>query len=101
MICKAALEHALEDEGIAVTSNRVDADAELVLTGSTLTITEGPSDEIGKVILNFIVIVRVGSRGSEMFDYINAIRGDTAADVCKEMAEEVAEEVADAIEDAD
>jgi hypothetical protein len=99
-ICRVALEKALEeDEEFRVVTSRQGADAEIELTGSTLTITEGPADAIGRVILNYLVTVRDREYGRELFSHINSMRGDTAAEVCTLMAEEVTAAITEAKDD--
>lgn len=98
-LCLVALTHALQKEHFSVAGSRAKADAELVLTGSYVTITEGWASNIGETTLSYAVAVKDRS-GAVLWSMVADAEGDSIAEACMEAAEEIAEELEDARDDA-
>lgn len=97
-ICRAALAHELQEQDLHVTESRTKSDAEVVVAGNYLTITEGPSSKIGEVLLNYTATLK-DRTGRSRFTHVGDEWGDSAVDACQEAAEDIAEEISDAVDD--
>lgn len=97
-LCRLSLVQALHESDLHVTESRMRADAELLFAGNYLTITEGPSSDIGEVLLNYSATLK-DHDAKRQFIHIGDARGDSAVEACEEAAEDIADEMEDAIDE--
>jgi hypothetical protein len=100
-ICSGAIAVALQENDFKAASDSLDADAILALRGSSLTITQGRANEIGRTVLNYVATVELGNLGKVLFTAVGGARGDTAAEACNIAAEDIAGKLAEAKDDTD
>lgn len=100
-ICAGAIAVALQEHEFKSASDSLDADAVLALRGSSLTITQGRANEIGRTVLNYVATVEIGTLGKVLFTAVGGARGDTAAEACNIAAEDIATKLADAKDSTD
>lgn len=100
-ICSGAIAVALEERKFKSASDSLDADAVLALRGSSLTITQGRANEIGRTVLNYVATVEIGTLGKVLFTAVGGARGDTAAEACNLAAQDISDKLAEAKDNTD
>jgi hypothetical protein len=97
-LCKIAITEALNEAEFDVVTSGNRADAELVVTGGILTITEGRAGQIGNAQLSYSIELK-DMHGHTIMSQVADAEGDSAAELCTDVGENIAEELEEALDD--